>query len=152
MGRRVTPQEEFDRFAERLLNQYPGIENEDEFNNAFDNYMEELTPGQDGELREKSWGYIKDKIVFKSAGGKDLKRDRMKTAKKVVFSKDVYIKHGAQRVDLSGLDTKGGKRILKFPARVRGKIVYASKETITRMNNEVVVARDKMGRFASLNK
>jgi len=61
MAKRVTPIEEFERFAERLYNNYPTIQTRLDFDKSFDDYMEGLPKPK--VLREKSWDILIDKFI-----------------------------------------------------------------------------------------
>lgn len=63
--------------------------------------------------------------IFEEAEGKDLDRDRERTAKRVTDSPVEYIKQGARNIDLAGYDTKRQKSEYNTLGFVDGAIVYA---------------------------
>lgn len=161
MVKRITPPDEIDRLAENIDNfSDKTITNKEEFDKQFNEFFDnQVSSGQNG-IREKTFEFLQDKhplriqpakkTVFQQAGGKDLKQDRKKTAKKIVTSKKRYIQLGAKNVDLAGYDTKGGKtrsRRLEYLGKVRQRVVYASKDIVTIRGKQVIRYRDKKGRF-----
>lgn len=84
---------------------------------------------------------------FTKAGGKDLTRDKLKRARVVTKDFDRFRKLTAQQADFQGLDTPraGGFRV----ARVKGRVVRATVQTITRRKKPVIIFRAKNGQFAS---
>jgi len=61
LAKRVTPIEEFERFAERLYNYNPYIQTRLDFDKSFEEYLEDLPKSK--VLREKTWDIMKDKFV-----------------------------------------------------------------------------------------
>ena len=144
-----------------------GIQDRDSFDMIYDGYMnidsDNITPKQ-AKLRNRIFKEFVDihpdvstERLFKKAKGKDLRRDRLKTARKVVTTRKKYIKGGASKLDLKGYDTarqrvtKGiiQRRTFTVPARVRGKIVFALRTSVVVRGKSVVRHRDALGRFAS---
>lgn len=88
-------------------------------------------------------------------------------AKEKAF-RDLVFKHYAESVDIPTArerDDKGNVKVNKdiraynkkessrdIPARVKGKVVFSSKETIKLKGHNVVIYRDRLGRFASVKK
>ncbi len=95
--------------------------------------------------------------LFSKAKGRDLRKDRLKTAKKVVTTRKEFIKEGAKEVDLKGFDTarqKVTKEILRrrtftVPARVKGRVVFAIKISVVVRGKSLTRFRDSKGRFVS---
>lgn len=162
--------EEIDRIAEAIdnLDSFRKIQDMDSFDLAFDDYFDQnedlkfnssVRDDVFKSLREKHPSRIVDDRVFSKAGGKNLKQDRKKTSKRIVKTNKRYIKAGASRVDLQGYDTKVRtekkakvKRDLNVAGRIRDKIVFSSRETITIRNRSVVRYRDQLGRFVSVRR
>lgn len=156
MKRETPTEEDAIRISDYLLSHYRDkISDRASFNVAYSDYMqtsEDELEGGLSELRDMAWNKysradIKEQKQFKEAGGKSLTRDRRTTAETVVTTRKEYRKRGASEVDLKGFDTK--KRKYSVPARLKGKVVYTRKETITVRNKSVIRYRDRRGRFAS---
>lgn len=159
MPKRVTPEQEFDRLAERIYNEHgENIVDRDTFDVFFNRYMgsEDITRKRDVVLREKTFDYyaknhsgVSTERIHEEAGGKNLAVDMAKTAKTIVTDKKQYRKLGAGKVDLKGYDTKPKfKKKLDVTARVKGKIVYATQDTVIIKGHKITVYRDRKGRFA----
>lgn len=148
--KRVTPPDEFDRLAENIYNDRGHtIFDRKSYDIAFDKFFgaEKLTPAQNTVMRDEAWGFLKDRMVFTRAGGRNLDRDRQKTHR-IVYNKDQqeqYIRHGAQRSDLRGVDTKQAS-FLYLGLSGRRK-VFAQKTYVVVKNRKVVRYRDRRGRF-----
>lgn len=176
---RITPETDAERLAERLWRQARGsIEDRESFDEAYEQYLSDeganpLSNAQDKKLREKVWQAlnkfhnITKKNVFKEAGGKDLKRDRQRTAKVVVSSVQEYKRRGASNVDLKGYDTKRPRRSSK--RNVRRKLLTAQRQAKYKYNysgrvkSRIVPARriitkkgarfiDRKGRYVSVKR
>lgn len=101
---------------------------------------------------------VLEERLFKKAKGRDLRRDQLKTAKRVVKTRRKFIKEGAREVDLKGFDTarqKFNKRIAKkrlftIMARSKGKVVRAREIIITFKGKKLKRFRDRKGRFVSV--
>lgn len=162
MPRRKTPEEDYDRLAERIQNEYGRyIKDKESFEVAYEKYLDDLP--EDHNLFNKD---IRDKIfdkiasskklltkenLFREAGGKDLQRDRMQDAKKIVKTKKEYRQQGANRVDLEGYDTKQAFNArFNKAGRIHGRVVYVRQDAIKVKNRSQTVYRDRRGRFASL--
>lgn len=153
-------QQEYERFAEWFRNNTKGmIIDRDSFNRE---YARETgiteSGGKSGEFRDNVFRSleetIKDNILFKKAGGKDLIQDRRATSSIVVKTKRQYIKRGARNVDLTGFDTKNAQksRIINIPSITKGKVVYSEKITVMVKNKPRISYRDSKGRFSSVRK
>lgn len=154
VSKRFTPETEPDRLAERLNSQFGNeIQDRDSFDNSFNRLLSleenELSSGQ-RTLREQTFVQLRNKVpgidsrrLFQEAGGKDLKRDRLKTAKKVVKSKKVFISRGASRVDLKGFDTL---------TVTKGRVMFAKRIFVTVRGKQQVRFRDRKGRFTSVKR
>jgi len=149
--------EDLDRISEALWSDSQGkIVDKDTFDLHFKDFVGDITPRQERFLKPAVFRKLKDKHpnissrgLFKEAGGKDLSRDRKTTAKEVTTSEAEYKRKGAQRVDLQGYDTKGGKKVYNVVGRVKGKVVYGRKTTIVLRGKKVERIRDSKGRFIS---
>lgn len=69
--KRVTPIEEFERFAERLYNKYPWIQTKLDFDKSFDDMMEDA-PVKPQALRDKAWDIIKTDYIVDYRESKDI--------------------------------------------------------------------------------
>lgn len=169
MGKR-----EYDYDAERLaealwIDSRGKIVDVDTFDMYWDDFFKEQGQSneRDVKLKPKVFRHLKNQHpeirttrTFKEAGGRDLRRDRKRTAKEVVTRKEDY--KSAQRQDLSGLDTKGGKKItakkpvkrktFSFVGKRKGKIVYARKTFVVVKGKRQARFRDKRGVFVSVKK
>ncbi len=166
MVRRRTFDEDLDRLAENLFaSEGDFISDRDSFDLSLKRYL-----GEEDNLSDDS----KDKLftkfrrvkpsvstkrIFKKAKGKDLARDRLKTAKTVVKTKEEFIKRGARRVDFAGFDIKeseirkqkiAARKGFDVVAKVKTKIVFTKRETVVVKGKSFVRHRDKLGRFASV--
>ena len=167
MAKRKSPTpEELERIAEAIdsLDTFNNIQDRDSFDSAVDDYFEgdesmikntKVRNEVFDDLREMHPRRITDESLFKKAKGKSLKQDRRRTAKRTVTSKQEYIKRGARRTDLKGYDTKTKqkkKRSLDIAGKVRGKVVFSSKEFVVVKGKKLVRHRDKLGRFVSIKR
>lgn len=118
MGKRITPIEEIERFAERLASAYPSIQTRLDYDLAFDDYMEQLTPAQDTILRENVWEHMTSANPNLSVVGKSQPKTKQKREYK-------YEKAG----------------------KVKGKVVYARQDSYQIKGKKRIVYRDKLGRF-----
>ncbi len=165
---RTTPPEDVDRINDRLFREARfQIQDRDSydlaFNDLFTKSTDELTGRQlklrkDGfNLFRKDHPEVSKERLFTKAKGKDLKRDRRRTARRVVTTREQFIKEGASEVDLKGFDTARQKvkrevirrRTFNVPARVRGRVVFAKKTSVVVKGKRVVRFRDARGRFVS---
>ena len=132
-------------------NSYMGLE-EKELNNkqramrtiVFDDYVDKHPE-------------VSEERLFTKAGGKDLRRDRLQTAKRVVKTRKAYIRATAPEVDLRGFDTARQKvskevkirRTFTIPARVKKRIVFAMKTSVVVRGKSQVRFRNALGQFSS---
>jgi hypothetical protein len=158
---RITLQDDVERLADTIQSQFPGIQTEQDFNRAFQMYLEEtLTNGQDSDLRPKVLTEFKKRRpiieteTFKEARGRDFNRDRKKTAKRVTTSVKEYKRVGAQNIDLKGYDTKPRRKrgVFDVMGRVKGKVVFARIDFVKIKSKKVTKYRDKKGRFVSVKR
>jgi|TARA_Y100000034_G_C6904939_1_gene419618 hypothetical protein len=167
---RLTPEDDIDRMSERIFNE-SGIlvQDRDTFDLAFNDVIskdeDELTSEQ-VDFREDVFRLfvrehpgVRTDRLFKKAGGKDLKRDRRKTAKRIVQTDKEFIKKGARRVDFAGFDIKEEEINVKqlrrrkefvIPATVKRKVIFARKTFVKVKGKSQVRFRDVKGRFASI--
>lgn len=168
MVRRITPSDEIDRINDRLFRESKfQIQDRDSYDLAFN----DLLSLRDGDLssnqrRLRNTGFSKfisehpevaKERLFTKAKGRDLRRDRLQTAKRVVTTRKEFIKEGAREVDLKGFDTARQKvtrqiisrRTFTVPARIKGRVVFAKKISVVVKGKSVVRFRDSKGRFAS---
>lgn len=160
--RRKTPEDDPERLAERVYRFSKGkIIDRATFNLWWREYMGDDTTGNQRNLKENTFkalarkkGFTKQNI-FKQAGGKNLRQDQRTRARIVTRDPKKYIKMGAQKADLYGLDTpNAGPRKTRFTliGRSRKKVVYARKTYVQIKGVKVVRHRDKRGRFVSIKK
>lgn len=159
--RRETPQEEFDRLAERVYNSSDvSIIDKGTYDYAFNKYMDKtLTNKQDTTLREETFKALRNKRpsivdgdVFTQSGGKDFEKDKSKKAKVIVNDVETYQKKGASKVDLKGYDMPTKRKGYYYLGTVKQKDTYARKDTIIINNKVREVYRDRKGRFTKVNK
>ncbi len=170
MARRLpspTP-DEIDRINETLegLAKFK-IQDRDSYDLAFNDYMNlneatikgfEITFRNDG-FKDYSLKHpaISTERLFTKAKGKDLRRDRLQTAKRVVTTRKEFIKLGASEVDLKGFDTARQRvtkdilrrRTFTIPARVKGRVVFALKTSVVVKGKRQVRHRNAKGQFSS---
>ncbi len=165
----VTPSDEIDRINERLFRESKfQIQDRDSYDLAFEDLIEvdeRNLSSRQKTLRNDSFADYKQlhpdvspERLFRKAKGKDLRRDRLKTAKRVVTTRKKYIKGGASRLDLKGYDTaRQGvtkkviqRRTFTVPALVKGKVTRAVKTSVIVKGKRLVRHRDALGRFASV--
>lgn len=150
-SKRNTPQWEFDRFAERLLNEFPNIKTEEEFDRAFNKYFSSggLTPTQrqDTILRRATKQVILTDMphLHRRAGGKDYHKDTQKKHRRITKDEKQYIKVGAKNIDLKNYDDKKPK--FRYIGKIKNKTVYATLQTISIKGKPRAVYRDRRGRF-----
>ena len=168
MAKRKSPDpDDIDRINE-TLDQREGfkIQDRDSYDLAFDDYMGIVRANTDQKkLRNDAFNDyfqkhpdISKERLFKKAKGRDLSRDRLRTAEKVVTTRRAYIKGGARHLDLKGYDTARQRitkqqrieRIFTIPARIRKKVVYAMRTSVVVKGHRVLRHRDSRGRFASI--
>lgn len=168
--RRASPRpDEINRINETLFNRAGfKIQDRDSYDLAFNNYLnidEKTIKGTERKLRDNAFeDFIKEhpevsseRLFTKKAGGKDLRRDRLKTAKRVVKTRKEFIQKGASKVDLKGFDTARQRvskdiilrRTFTVPARVKGRVVFAVKTSVVVKGKKLTRFRDARGRFVS---
>lgn len=165
-GRRPSPTpEEIDRINETIFNRAGfKIQDRDSYDLAFNDYLninEGSITSAEKKLRDNSFEEfisqhpeVSKERLFTKAKGKDLRRDRLKTAKRVVRTRKEFIKQTAPEVDLKGFDTarqKVSKEILRrrtftVPATIKGRVVFAIQITNKRGIKQL---KDSKGRFVS---
>jgi hypothetical protein len=139
---RVTPIEEFERFAERLYNYNPEIQTKLDFDNTFKNFMEGI-PNPSKVLKEVTWNILKSDYHIgtpemeerqKKEGGSTGTGGRKQKSNKVKVEKNkAPLDHIANIYD----KRKGHDRIVRVSMNMQGnKPVY----------------RDKFGRIVKVNK
>lgn len=168
---RLTPMEEVDRINDRLFRESKfEIQDRDSYDLAFNDLLslteKDLSSKQKG-LRNDGFGdYLNDhpevseeRLFTKVGKGKDLRRDRLKTAKKVVRTKEKF-RGKASIVDLAEFDTRTQKvtkeitrrRRFNIPAKVKGRVVFAVKTSVVVMGKSQVRFRNSKGQFSSIKK
>lgn len=157
--RRITLDEDVSRISDSIYaDSYGKIVDRDTFDMHYkDFFATEPTTLQDTRLKNKVFRDMKQKHpdissrrIFTEAEGKDLKRDRMTTAKEVTTSKSEYKRKGASRVDLKGYDTKQKRRFkYNYVGQRKGKIVYARRTFVNVQGKRKLRYRDSRGRFVS---
>ena len=165
----VTPPDEIDRINERLEREAKlEIQDRDSYDLAFSDLLnldeDELSMDQKKMRSEGFNDYVgthpdvSTNRLFSKAKGKDLRRDRLKTAKRVVKTEKDYIKGTAPKVDLKGYDTarqRTAKKIRKskvftIPTIRKGKVVHSIKTSVVIKGNTVIRYRDMTGKFTSI--
>ena len=150
-------QQESERFAEWFGNKSrAGVQDRDSFDLAYQKEIKKSDlDSKEKQFRELVFEHYANKNpnvskerLFSKAGGKNLALDRETTAKTIVSTKPQYIKKGAKRVDLAGYDVRESDR--NIPARNKGRVVFSTRETITIRKKQVVIFRDRKGRFSSV--
>lgn len=165
MARRKTTDDDIERLAENLLiSEGDFIQDRDSFDLALSRYAPEANLSKNSkdqlfkEVQNQKPGVSSERL-FTKAGGKDLARDRRKTARTVVKTREEFIKKGAKRVDFAGFDIKESeirkqkltvRKEFKIPAKVKTKVVFSKRVTVTIKGKRFVRHRDKLGRFASV--
>ena len=168
MAKRKSPTpDDIDRVNETLdTREGFKIQDRDSYDLAFDDYMGILKPDADQKaFRNSSFADYAQKHpdvsterLFQKAKGKDLRRDRLTTAKRVVRTRKEFERQTAPEVDLAGFDT-ARQRITKvqriqreftIPARSRGRIVFAKRTSVRVRGRSLVRHRDSKGRFVSV--
>ena len=142
------------------------IQDKDSYDLAFDDYMGIFKPDADQKaFRNKAFSdYVQKhpdvstERIFQKAKGKDLRRDRLTTAKRVVRTRKEFERLTAPDVDLKGFDT-ARQRITKsqriqrdftIPARSKGRVVFAKRTSVRVRGRSLVRHRDSKGRFVSV--
>lgn len=155
MGMIRTPEEDFERMARNLMGTKGDmITDRETFETAYIDYFDaELNPQlMTSDFIGSVWSeFLKISSLDKMYKGKDLKRDKQRTAKTVVGSVDEYMKLDHTKVDLAGFDMP---KEFKIPGKSKGKIVYA-RPHYTRMGSTMKLGlkfRDKKGRFVKVSK
>ena len=165
MAKRESPDAEDIERINETLEQREGfkIKDRDSYDLAFDDYLsdtafkESVRDDAFDEYVESHHDVSKERL-FTKAKGRDLRRDRLKTAKKVVTTRKAYIKGGARHLDLRGFDTKRQRitkeqvirRTFTIPARSRGRVVFAMRTSVVVRGRSVARHRDSKGRFVSI--
>jgi len=157
--KRIPTREDKLRIAESIFNldSREKIQDKDSFDLDYDAYFDSNDYWIDAKnlradiFREirKLRPNISTERIFKKARGKDLKRDRQRTARTVLTDKEEYIKQGASKTDLKGFDTKI-KREFKLLGKQKGKVKYARKTFVVVKGKNQVRFRDRKGRFTSV--
>ena len=95
--------------------------------------------------------------LFKDAKGKDLRRDILKTAKRVVKTREQFKKETASKVDLERFDVLQKQLIEKIKeqkfellGRIKGRTVRVIKTSVIVLGKSQIRFRNAKGRFASL--
>jgi hypothetical protein len=158
--KRETPTSRYERLAERIYNENTQISSKDDYEVVFNRYFDgfPMSKSDKANLRENTWPFFEDTFLgaaslYKRAGGKDLKRDKRKTAKIVVDTPEEFIRRGARKVDLRNLDTRPARKgRFSVVGKVNNKIVFTRLDIVKKQSGEHVVYRNKAGQFASVKK
>ncbi len=159
---------EIDRINDRLFRESRfQIQDRDSYDLAFNDLIsidEKSLSSSQKKLRDDAFkDFIRQhpdvstERIFTKAKGRDLRRDRLQTAKKVVTTKRQFTREGASQVDLKGFDTarqKVSKQIIRrrtftVPARIKGRVVFAIKTSVVVKGKKQTRFRDAKGRFVS---
>lgn len=162
MHKRVTTPEELDRWAENIITgaRLKAFKDPDAIDRKINDHIKgsNYNSKQRSVFNQKVRPRIFNKLrgsLFKRAGGKNFNQDLRSTAKVVVNTEEEYIKQGASKVDLDGLDTKNGQITYKAynkVGRIKGRTVFVLKTKVMIKGKEFVRFRDKKGRFAKFVK
>jgi len=150
--KRVTPEADFERFAERLWSEYgDDIFDIDSYNSAFDKYMgEDIKKGEDSDLRKTAFEKMREKhksILNEHKGG--------------ISAEDYEKGEKLDRRTLRDAEKFEDKRLKEQYIYVRiyfnqktniEKVVYARKEELKYTNKQGtevkrIVYRDRLGHF-----
>ncbi len=167
--RRITPPDEIERINERLFRESRlKIQDRDSYDLAFNDLMsldDRTISAKQKELRNDAFDdflgkhpEVSSERLFTKAKGRDLRRDRLKTAKRVVKTRKEFIKETAPEVDLRGFDTARQRvtkeilrrRIFTVPARVQGRVVFAMRTSVVVRGRRQVRHRNAKGQFSSV--
>lgn len=165
---RLTPPEEIDRINERLFRESKlQIQDRDSYDLAFNDLLnktdEDLTSTQRSLRNVGFREFVSDhpnvsnERLFTKAKGKDLKRDRRRTAGRVVETRQEFVEAGASKVDLKGFDTARQKitrdivrrRTFTVAGRIKGRAVFTKRTSVKVRGKKQLRFRDSRGRFAS---
>lgn len=169
MVRKKSPTpEEINRINETLKRRTRfQIQDRDSYDLAFNDYLNINEPQIEGfqtKLRNNAFDeflvanpQVSRERLFTRARGKDLKRDRLRTAKKVVTTRKEFEKAGASEVDLKGFDTARQRvtkdilerRTFTVPARVKSRVVFAMRTSVVVRGKRQVRFRSASGQFVS---
>lgn len=161
---RVSPgYEDYDRLAENLMNNGYFPDDDVQFRSDMKDYFEGDIPKE--LMTPNARKQVLKFILFKTGGGKSLKKDQEKTSKTVYPNtpqgREDYEIASSQRADLSGVDTKQ-RPIRKRPkahpkAReftrygvIKQRVVKVRETTITLKGKKIKRYIDKNGRFAKV--
>ena len=120
---RITPIEEFERFAERLYNFAPEMQTKLDFENAYNNYMEGIS--RNTHLKDKSWDIIRSQYnISETKNGGDEKNKttnkKLRTVKQVKKFNAQYLArvwnpkvNHYRTVYLEGYPSKSGRTVYK---------------------------------------
>ena len=130
----MTPEDDYERLAERLYNQYPYADNPDEFEKAFDDYMEDakLNARTYDKLKQKSLSYFIDK---KTELGGSFERRRPKQKLSDRYPDDKFSFVGYIRREVKG-------RTLKT-------VVLAKRSRVKSGTGYRFALKDRFGRFVA---
>lgn len=165
MAKRESPDAEDIERINETLDQREGfkIQDHDSYDLAFDDYLRDTAfkeSVRDDAFADYAASHpaVSKERLFTKAKGKDLSRDRSKTAKRVVTTRKEYIKQTAPRVDLKGFDTARQRitkeqvvrRTFTIPARSKGRVVFAMRTSVIVRGRRVVRHRNSKGQFVSI--
>ena len=167
--RRFTPPDEIERINERLFRESKlKIQDRDSYDLAFNDLMsldDRTISAKQKTLRNDAFQdflrehpEVSGERLFTKAKGRDLRRDRLKTSKRVVKTRKEFIKETAPEVDLKGFDTarqRVTKEILRrrtfaVPARIKGRVVFAMRTSVVVKGKRQVRHRNAKGQFSSV--
>ena len=136
--KRTTPEDDYERLAERIANQYPFAKDREGFEKAFENYMgdSKLTAAVYDDVKQKTLTHYASKMDF-------IDRDFDSTPIKRVEGKGKAIKSHRKDYPYVGYirRTVKGKRI--------DAVVYAERVLIKYNSGPRYKFRDRFGRFVS---
>ena len=164
--RRITFMEDVDRLADAVWESSRGrITDFDSFDAVWGKYMDDPAGLQQSSLRLKVFDALRNdhpvvemlgrKEFFELAGGKSLRSDRQRTARRVTTDREEFLRKGARHIDFQGLDTKDGRKVrleFKIVGKVGGRVTHARRTKHGGKRGVVSVFRDDKGRFVSVKR
>ena len=154
-------EKDLERLGDSIWSDSKGkIVDRDTFDSHFKDFMGDMTHKQQHTLAPAVFKKMKEKHesiderrLFTKAGGKNLKQDQRTTAKTVLTNKEEFIRKGASKTDLKGLDTKQVRKRPRSEFTSVGhsgrRIVQIRPTFVTINGKRRTVYRASNGRFAS---
>jgi len=136
--KRLTKEDDVRRLAERITNEYPDIETKEDFDRAFDLYMDgvALNYRQDKILREKT--FIESSLILSN-----LSDDVVISSKDAKGKKPRRDEQGVVRLNIPNAEA------FRYVGFVKARLVFCRKIKFIIKGNEVTRYIDRRGRFVS---